>query len=58
MDELQQLHTLPECSCRPLRIAFGVAEDRGLLDVMEDRTVAIVGMEALAAGERWRERSG
>lgn len=49
--ELQQLFTTLECSSRPLRIAFGVAEARGLPEAMEDRTVAVLGMEALAAGE-------
>ena len=50
-NELQQLFTTLECSSRPLHIAFGVAEARGVPDLMEDRTVAVLGMEALAAGE-------
>lgn len=48
-EELRQLHTLPECTSIPLRLSFGVAELRGIPAAMEDRTLAVIGMEALAA---------
>ena len=47
---LQQLHALADCSSLPLRIAFGVAEEKGVPRMMEDRVVTVMGMEALAAG--------